>query len=268
MEKQHKDRYADVRERLFTVVGVGILLAIGIGVLGFAEQHGEFLVVKACFAGIALCLCACYWLWWLAKRRSRNQKVIWGFATAVAAACVLGISFPWIDGKERERAPPDISLCFVGRQHPSLWALNLSDNSIENGQFGAPALFDVDGPTPDDPLQITGQNFELIAPHGMSGGVDIFSNMHGSSLPKDGNRIFGTVGIKCAKCAVGRSFYVSITWGTGGWFSQMKNDTSGDTVLLMNATNPTHHTPCLQRTCAMLTQCLKKIEFQSAIFSN
>lgn len=237
MTSRQDDRYTEVRQQLFGVVGVGIFLAIGVGVLGFAEKRGEFLVVKACFAGIALCLVICYWLWWIGRHRSRKRKIAWGAVTAAAASAVVGISFPWIDGKVKEREPPDVSLCFVGTQHPAIWAVNLSDVQIESAQLQIPVLFDVDGPTPDVPLQISPQLFDLISPHSWSGGYDLFAQMHAGEILTPGDRIVGSVGIKCAKCESGRSFYVSIIWGVGGWFSEIKNG-AGNILLLFDTSNP------------------------------
>lgn len=233
------DKYAGRREFVFGTIAVGVFLALGLGVLGFAEKRGEFLVVKLCFAGIALCIVVCYWLWWIGGQHTRKRKIVLGLATAAAAIAIVGLSLPWIDGKERERVPPDVTLCFVGVQHPAVWAVNLSETLIESATLLAPALFDLDSPTPDDPLQIHPQVFDLISPHSYSGGYAIFENMPNSPTLKNGDRIVGSVGIKCAKCEEGRTFLVSIIWGAGGWFSQLKDtNAAGNVLLLMNIANP------------------------------
>jgi hypothetical protein len=234
---RQRDTFAGWRELISGVVAVGVLLPVGLAVLGLADTRGEFWFVRACFALTALSLIVCYGLWWRGKPRTLHARIAWGTATFATITVGLGFGLPWVNQKQAERAPPEVSLCFVGRAHPVLYVLNLSDKVVQNAKF-SPGIFDLDARNPTEPLHTVFRTFDVITPRSASGAYDIFGEINDSPAIKKGDRLVGTVGITCPNCASGRTFAIDIEWQRSGWYSQLTNQTSGNVLEFIDFSNP------------------------------
>ena len=53
-------------------------------------------------------------------------------------------------------------------------------------------------------------------------------------LLKPGDRLLGSAAVNCPECERGRTYIVYIVWGEGGWFSEVKDETSGRILIPKN----------------------------------
>jgi hypothetical protein len=215
-------------------VGIGAL-SVGIAFTLGATTPGEFCAAYASFGITALCFVVCYCLWLIGRHRSRKRQLVWACVTALAVIVELGVALPWLYEK---RQKPDVTLCFANYSHPMLVVLNPSKKTVEHASF-FPVLFNLDAPYPDEPLHAAGRTFDDIPPRSTAGTYDVFSEINDSPALRPGDRVVGSVGIRCPLCESGHSFFVSVTWGgNDGWFSQIDNGTNGLAYTLMDISNP------------------------------
>jgi hypothetical protein len=122
---------------------------------------------------------------------------------------------------------PDVAMCLVNAQRPALTLINLSEQIAERVKYQY-GLFDLDSSNPNEPLRAMVGTFDFIQPKSLGGPQDIFDSLAtGGQAPKDGDRIVGTIAVSCPKCVAGHTYWVSMILGTGGWFSLIDGDTSG-----------------------------------------
>jgi hypothetical protein len=133
----------------------------------------------------------------------------------------------WSSGPQ----PPNVSLCLLNENHPRLVILNRSNEPVEKIKY-TPVMYDIDSPNPEEPLHVMVDTFDLIGAGGVGGPQDIFvSGTAGPSVIKLGDRLAGSIGITCPKCLEGKTYWVSINWGTGGWYAQIEGQTSGGAII-------------------------------------
>jgi hypothetical protein len=120
-------------------------------------------------------------------------------------------------------------MCLVYPKDPALVLFNPSHQLAEQVLYTY-ALFDLDAPTPNDPLQVPSGIAAFIKAKGQSGPQNIFDSISGMR-PKKGDRIVGSIGINCAKCSAGHTYLVDITFGYGGWFSEVKGWHAGGVIV-------------------------------------
>ena len=69
-------------------------------------------------------------------------------------------------------------------------------------------------------LPISGGALDFIRPHDAIGGMLIFDNRIQPPL-RDGERIFGFIGVTCPNCVKTRTYFVYAVFGQGGWYTEM-----------------------------------------------
>jgi hypothetical protein len=191
------------------------------------------------WVGVILFLCPLpTWALWVLF----NQRLRLGALKAILACTgvwvALLVFFWFFVGSTLARwevtPQPELTLCFIGYDRPTLVVLNVSDQVAENIVWQT-VLFDLDSPTPDNTLQIPGQKLEYLKPATkLSNGAvmeDLFSFTVGPQVVKSGDRIVGSAAASCPKCLHEKTFLLSIILGSGGWYSQSAEDTSGGLIL-------------------------------------
>jgi hypothetical protein len=143
----------------------------------------------------------------------------------------LSESMPELIGGNRtnpapETTGPDVTLRFINPKEPLLMLINQSDVVAREMKW-AVILWNVDLPDRADPLPIPFTLFDFLRPHLRGGPENLFSAPNVGSLLKPGNTLMGSASIECPDCIRGRTFWVYIKWGEGGWYSELKDVTSG-----------------------------------------
>jgi hypothetical protein len=133
----------------------------------------------------------------------------------------------------KETVPPLVALRFVGQKYPALQPINESSVIARDMKYTV-ALWNMERPQDLSPLQIPTGTFDWLKPHTEGGPTNIFE--HVTSELKDGDRLFGTMGVNCPDCSRGRTYVVYIVWGKGGWVSELKNEQSGGVFVPRNPT--------------------------------
>ena len=125
---------------------------------------------------------------------------------------------------------PDVSLSFVSAKWPLLKVVNLSDVTARQVLY-AVAIWDMtnlDKQIHPNPLPIRAQTIDFIKPHHFSGPMDLFDQFVEPGIVKPGTRLFGSVSVDCADCVRGRTYWVYIEFGRGGWYAEIPGETSGE----------------------------------------
>lgn len=117
---------------------------------------------------------------------------------------------------------PDVTIRLVYAKSPTLLIGNSSDIIARDIKYWS-AIWNLDSPA--QPLPIPVDKFDYIKPHEASGPRAFFSLPNVERLLKQGNRLAGFIGITCAECVTTRYFWVYVTWGTGGWSSELAQNT-------------------------------------------
>jgi len=154
--------------------------------------------------------------------------------------CLLAAGFLWALGSKtvleqyrqahsRESSQPDITLRFVNPKYPSLQIINQSDAVARDIKYEV-VLFDLDHLSADQnqPLPIPTQTFDFVRPHAASGYMNLFYELPVQPLPND--RLFGSASVVCPDCVRGRTFFVYIERGKGGWFAETTSFFDGHQV--------------------------------------
>jgi hypothetical protein len=131
---------------------------------------------------------------------------------------------------------PDVAIRFVYPKAPALLLVNQSDQIARQIKWSA-AIWNIDdprtyanpnaGPNNHDPLPISVQTFDFLRPKATGGPQTLFDER----LIKPGQRLFGTVSVVCPDCQRGRTYFVHITWGEGGWYTEIADRTEGELVI-------------------------------------
>lgn len=212
-----------------TLVGAGIDLTLAIAPSALPEAP-RALILSLLWSGLCLTVLPfpAWFLWKLFLRIVRRQ--IWAApiaatAVAVVAAIAYVVIGPTLNRWSAPPGLPNVEMCLVSPKDPALVLFNPSRQLAEQ-VVSAYGLFDLDAPNPNEPLRVPSNISAFIKPGAAEGPQSIFDSI-GGVRPKSGDRIVGSIGINCAKCAVGRTYLVAITFGSGGWFSQFKSLTTG-----------------------------------------
>ena len=126
---------------------------------------------------------------------------------------------------------PEVTLRLVDPADPKLILVNDSGVEAKDVGYGV-ALYNVDN-LPEDgaTLPIEASGVEQLPPHHSYGPLRLFDAAEVKAWLKPWHRIVGTIAIDCAACARGYTYWVSLEWGEGGWFSEIKDMTDGGTVV-------------------------------------
>ena len=145
----------------------------------------------------------------------------------IVAVILIELATPVVitwDRLTEELPLPDVTFNLVNAKFPSIQAFNISAKVARDIRYTG-ALFNIDAPNHYQPLPIRVAGIDFIKPHQYESPHDLFSPVLGMIEP--GNRIFGTISINCPECARGRTFYVYIVWGHGGWISLIDEEKRG-----------------------------------------
>jgi hypothetical protein len=135
---------------------------------------------------------------------------------------------------EGDKPPtPDVTLRFVSLESPLVVLVNSSPVVARNIKWGV-VLWKWDAPAGSNPLQIPIASFDWIKSQGEGGPEDIFSRV--ASQLKSGDILYGSAFVDCPECPKGHSYFVHITYGRGGWFSEIMSDKAGGPYTPVNST--------------------------------
>lgn len=132
---------------------------------------------------------------------------------------------------EKPAPKPDITLRFVYPEAPALMIVNRSSTIARNIKY-ALVIFNRDLPDRDDPLPIPLASFDWLKGHSEGGPQSLFGGQV-ASLLVNGNHLLGSATVNCPECETGRTFVVSIVWGEGGWYSEVRGG-GGDLIVPPN----------------------------------
>ena len=133
----------------------------------------------------------------------------------------------------QKRQFPDVAMRFVSPQEPLLLLENESA-AIAREIKWVVALWNTDLPERDDPLPIPISIFDWLKPHAVSGPQSLFGSQLVKPLVKPGDHLLGSATAICPECSRGHTYIVSITFGTGGWYAEDKEDYSGKLLVPSN----------------------------------
>ena len=106
---------------------------------------------------------------------------------------------------------------------PLLKVFNLSDVTARQVLYGV-GIWDIDNLEKQvNPLPIPAKTIDFIKPHHFSGPINLFY-----PLVNPGTRLFGSVSVDCADCVRGRTYWVYIEFGHGGWYAEIPGEVSGE----------------------------------------
>jgi hypothetical protein len=162
--------------------------------------------------------------------RPNTPKLVWEVLLWIGLLIIVGCILSVIYMNFYKKEGPDVTLHLVSTKSPALILDNHSSELAHEIKW-AVALWNRDLPPSRNPLPIPVQTFDWIKPHESSGPLDLFNSPIVAPMLKSGNNIFGTVGISCPDCTRGRTFYVFIEFGKGGWFSEATQEKSGDLLV-------------------------------------
>lgn len=128
------------------------------------------------------------------------------------------------------RQPPDVGLRFVYPKSPALVLKNLSGSVARDIKWTV-ALWNIDIPGRINPLPIPVSTFDWIKPYDEGGPQNLFDGSLVAPLLKPGNRLIGSASVSCPECTRGRTYFIYIIWGSGGWVSEVKGEKSGRVIV-------------------------------------
>jgi hypothetical protein len=140
------------------------------------------------------------------------------------------IAPPVAESKKPSVPIPSVSLRFIYPKAPALQIVNESDAIVRDIKWSV-VLWNLDIPDRNDPLQIPTSSFDWLRPHRWGGPQDLFSRPAVAQLLKPGNRLLGSAAVICPECDRGRTYIVYIVWKEGGWFWELKDETSGNALI-------------------------------------
>jgi hypothetical protein len=98
----------------------------------------------------------------------------------------------------------------------TLWNLNAEEN-------------------PKNPLQIPVGTFDFVRAGQFGGPENLFGPVESILHPND--RLFGSAAVSCPLCARGRTYWVYIVWGRGGWYWEVPEARDGGMRVPANFAN-------------------------------
>jgi len=130
-----------------------------------------------------------------------------------------GISRVTARPTETRASKIDLTLRFVSPEQPLLIVVNNSDTTVSGGKWQV-VLWNASKPGDIQPLRIPTTGIDWIRAHEESAREGVFDGV--SSSLTQGDRLYGCAIVDCPDCAQGHTYAVSIVWGVGGWFSELK----------------------------------------------
>ncbi|MGA2782125.1 MAG: hypothetical protein ABSF13_09430 [Smithella sp.] len=123
-----------------------------------------------------------------------------------------------------------MTLRFVYKKEPALVLDNVSGKIAREIKWGV-FLWNYDLPERNDPLPIPVATFDWLRPHDHSGPLDLFGLPNVPTFVKAGDRLFGTASVICPECSRGRTFFIYIKLGEGGWYVEHLTEKSGGMIV-------------------------------------
>lgn len=126
--------------------------------------------------------------------------------------------------------PRELKLRFLYTKEPTLLIDNPTDSIVRDIKWMV-ILWNRDLPDRLDPLPIPVSFFDWLRPHTTGGPQNLFGSPAVASLLKPGDHLMGSAAVICPECTRGRTYIVSITFGQGGWYSEVEGNNSGNAVI-------------------------------------
>lgn len=157
-----------------------------------------------------------------------NRTTKFAVAGIGLLAAVLGTAL----GAPQARAQQaEVKLRLVDPTSPGLLLANETSVEAEDIHYKI-ALWNADNLRDGHKvLPIPGSGLVHLAPHSTYGPISLFDEPDVRSWLKSGNRIVGNIGVTCQTCARGFTYWFLITWGKGGWFSEVTDMTDGSVIV-------------------------------------
>ena len=232
-----------------------ILLAVGLLLVGLT--HKEQRVGRLLLIGAAILLAGRWIMWSFTTETSYLGRGIAGAVIGALLLAGLPALLEWSRGRERPPvvaplvapapdaaapaavAQPDVTLKFVYPSEPALVLINNS-NKVARDIKWTVLLWNLDNPrdysNPNDnnthePLQIPVSFYDFIRPHAKGGPQNLFGSPIVAPYVKSGDRLIGSASVICAECERGHTFFVYVVFNKGGWYYEIKDQSSGDVVI-------------------------------------
>jgi hypothetical protein len=215
-----------------TCAGAGLDLMANMAPSAFPQApHLLFSIIFWTGAILTLVPFPTWGMWLLFTQRLGRSPRAATALTALSLVAILLVGYyalgPTLSRWSTPPGLPVVTGCLVDPKRPALVLVN-SSNVVAEQIKHSYVLFDLDSSNPNEPLHIPVGMFDFIKPQEAGGPQNIFDSIVGPSVVKDGDRIVGSIAISCPKCAIGRSYLVSITLGaTTGWFTPIEGKISG-----------------------------------------
>ena len=121
---------------------------------------------------------------------------------------------------------PDISIRLmynIGRTCITISLVNKSKTAVLYSPYYQAVLWDLDTDNMAEPLQIPARSMkdDWIRPQAGLGAYCI-TGTESEKRVKKGDRLFGYIIVECPKCLANRIYWVYLTFGGAGWFSETK----------------------------------------------
>lgn len=251
-------------DRILGIIGaVGVPAAIGVGVAMDTKTIGELRFAQGCFVISAVVLAVFTSIWGITTDATTMRRVFVVVAFFGMTGVGLVESFRWSqqrhDAAQAKETPiiqpeppdeqstrkeplsapvtatpfpnhsltsskPEVKLRFVHTDIPAVIIVNSSDSIARDMKWGV-VLWNRDNLGNFNPLQIPVQTFDWLKGNSESGAEDVFSRVQAQIKP--GDRLFGSAFVDCPECSKGRTYFLVITFGQGGWFSEMSSAKTG-----------------------------------------
>ena len=231
-----------------TVAGVAVGLAAGAvymtGPLAFPSISQEYWQIFFWLMVAVLTISIVYFILVHAIREERAMPLslmIVGGILFFAGSIWLGISNQKSERNEGAVATggltlplpahgPEVSLRFFSPMAPLLEIVNNSDVTARQIKFSV-ILWNLGKPTEKNPLPIPVRTFDFVRPHLKSGAQSVVDRISGLD---NGARLFGSISVECPDCVRGRTYWIYIVWGVGGWYAEIIDLTSGGIMVPFN----------------------------------
>lgn len=177
---------------------------------GFVNVFASRLCLLAIVVALSLPVWVCAW-------NLRKMKPAFLF-TGLLTAGMVGL-----DQVTLSVSKPEIGIRLVNPDRPAVLLVNNSPVNAKDIKWGI-ILWNhrTEDPTP---LQIPIQTFDWIKA-GMNGGPqDIFQRVE--SQVQQGDILYGSAFVDCPDCMKGKTYLVFITYGVGGWFTELHDPKAG-----------------------------------------
>ncbi len=155
------------------------------------------------------------------------------FSAGILCILVGAVWYYRIAEKPQAATPsrPKVTLRFVHPKGPALELINQSDVLAREIKWMV-ALWNLDTLSKrTDPLPIPVQTFDWVRPNQKSGPQALFTAPAVKRLLTPGNRLVGSASVICPDCVRGWTYMVYIKWRDGGWYSEVKDQVSGDLLI-------------------------------------